>query len=104
MIEGAICPKCGKEFFPYPEHVYTAKGKRYCSWSCFNHRNEGKIKIARAYKCKIVQQYTLDGKFLKEYKSANQAAEYMGCTANAIRNVCKGKVTSRTKFIWKYKE
>ena len=100
-LEGTICPKCGKEFFPYPEHVYTAKKKRYCSWSCFNHRDEAKR--VRVYKSKMVQQFTLDGKLIREFKSVNQAAEYMGCSAQTIRNACNGKTMKSPKFIWKYK-
>ena len=39
------CAKCGKNFISAPEHVYKTNRKWYCSWTCYNHRNdEGKIK------------------------------------------------------------
>ena len=98
-LEGTICPKCGKEFFPYPEHVYKAGSKRYCSWTCFNHRSERKAK-----KYKAVEQYTLEGVFVRYFDSVNQAAETMGCCPKTIRDVCTGKTKSALKSIWKYKE
>ena len=36
------CPKCGKVFVPAPYHVYKTHNGYYCSWSCFNHRNDKK--------------------------------------------------------------
>ena len=100
-LEGTICPVCGKEFFPYPEHVYSASGKRYCSWTCFTHRSEGK---QRRKKYKTVEQYTLDGVFIRAFDSVNQAAEFMGCCANTIRDACRGKTEKALKHVWKYKE
>lgn len=98
-LEGTICPKCGKEFFPTPEHVYKENRLRWCSWSCFSRRKEKKRK-----QYKIVEQYTLEGVFIRDFDSANQAAEYMGCATQTIRNACTGIVGSARKFIWKYKE
>jgi uncharacterized OB-fold protein len=34
------CPKCGKIFVPAPYHAYKDGGKLYCSWTCYNHRND----------------------------------------------------------------
>ena len=98
MIEGTICPNCGKEFFPFPEHAYKANGKRYCSWTCLNHRNDSKKRIY-----KVVEQYTLDGEFVRSFESVNKASEYMGCCPNTIRDVCRGKTKKALKFVWKYK-
>ena len=36
----AKCKKCRKEFLPAPMHVYKHGKELYCSWSCFNHRND----------------------------------------------------------------
>lgn len=38
------CKKCGKEFYPTFYHVYREGQKFYCSWKCFNHRNDGQPK------------------------------------------------------------
>lgn len=98
-LEGTICPKCGKEFFPYPQHIYKCGSKRYCSWTCFNHKDDGKPS-----KNKAVLQYTLDGVFIREFESAKQAADFIDGTANYIRYVCLGQRKSAYKSIWKYKE
>ena len=34
------CPRCGKKFIPAPYHIYKSGKRRYCSWTCFNHRND----------------------------------------------------------------
>ena len=34
------CVKCGKKFVPAPYHVYKTWKGYYCSWSCYNHRND----------------------------------------------------------------
>ena len=97
-LAGTICPICGKEFFPYPEHVYRVGGKRYCSWTCYNRRKE----VAKR-KWKAIEQYTLNGVFVRRFDSANQAAEHMGCCPNTIRDACRGKNEGKAlKFIWKY--
>ena len=103
-LEGTICPKCGKEFFPYPEHAYKAGGKRYCSWTCLNHRHESKEIHRGNKKSKAVKQYTPEGVFLREFESARQAANVLGCSPVTIRTACRGKTKVALKFIWKYKE
>ena len=36
------CDLCGKSFIPTYEYVYHDKkqGGWFCSWTCFNHRND----------------------------------------------------------------
>lgn len=34
------CAKCGKLFISAPYHVFKKNGKWYCTWTCYNHRNE----------------------------------------------------------------
>lgn len=36
------CAKCGKEFISAPYHIYKKGDKWYCSWTCYNHRNDPK--------------------------------------------------------------
>lgn len=51
-----------------------------------------------------IGQYTLDGKFIKEYESANHAARGIGKNSNAGRNiraVCAGQRQSAYGFKWK---
>lgn len=58
---------------------------------------------------KVVNQYKLDGTFLKSYSSAKEAAKALGKitdTSNGasshITNVCKGKRKSAYGYIWKF--
>lgn len=35
------CAKCGKNFVAAPYHRFKENSKWYCSWTCYNHRNDG---------------------------------------------------------------
>ena len=35
-IRSSICPECGKEFYPAPQHAYVISGKKYCRYNCYN--------------------------------------------------------------------
>ena len=34
------CSRCGKLFIVAPQHIYKQGRKVYCSWTCYNHRND----------------------------------------------------------------
>jgi hypothetical protein len=36
------CKKCGRTFIAAAYHVYKIGSKWYCSWTCYNHRNDKK--------------------------------------------------------------
>lgn len=38
------CAKCGKVFLAAPEHIYKHGSKWYCTWKCFNHKDDDKRK------------------------------------------------------------
>ena len=97
MIE-AICPKCGKVFIPAPYHVYHDDKGFYCSWTCYNHRQDCK----RAKIVKRVEQYTMDGKLKKTYTSANDASEYTGFSIKCIQRACREHIPYNG-YWWKYK-
>lgn len=48
-------------------------------------------------------QYTKDGTFIKEWKSATEAANILNLHQNNITKCCKGKGKTTGGFIWKYK-
>lgn len=50
-----------------------------------------------------VEQYTLDGIFIKEWENARFAARALGINADKIRCVCRGDRKTSGNFIWKYK-
>ncbi len=47
--------------------------------------------------------YNLNGDFIREFKTANMAAAYIGCFGTSIIAVCKGREKSIKGFICKYK-
>lgn len=51
---------------------------------------------------KPVQQYDVNGNFIKEYPHCRIAAESIGVTAKAIRNNCLGKSKTSGGFVWKF--
>lgn len=40
QLEEKTCAKCGKVFIPAPFHRFYINYKWYCSWTCYNHRND----------------------------------------------------------------
>jgi len=53
---------------------------------------------------KEVNQYTIEGEFIKTHESISKAAEEMGVDRTTIGNCCLGKSKTSCGFIWKYKD
>ena len=60
---------------------------------------------------KIVNQYSLEGKFIQSFPSLKAAADALGKTTTTskgatshIADVCKGKRTTAYGYIWKFPE
>ena len=53
---------------------------------------------------KPVLQYSIYGDFIREWKSAREAALNLNLEANNITIVCQGKRNQAYDFIWKYKD
>lgn len=72
------------------------------SYNCsYGHRMDN-IKKANS---RAVIQYTLDGKFVKEWNSASEASRAMcGHYSSSIKDCCKGILSSCFGFKWGYKE
>jgi len=81
-----------------------------------NHLSEeAKMKISKANtgrhqtdeqnakKSKPILQFTLDDKFIKEWKSITEAAHAYGCDKSLIMRVCQGKTKTAKGYHWKYK-
>lgn len=52
---------------------------------------------------KSVLQYSLDGTFIREFKSIKQAANAVGAkSTSGIQSCCAGRLKSSMGFIWKY--
>ena len=74
-------------------------------WCTYEYNNNfGTINERFALKKKkIVLQFTLEGKFIKEWPSAIDAEREGGFISECIYNVCKGKQKTHYNFIWRYK-
>jgi hypothetical protein len=59
---------------------------------------EMKIRIT-----KIVEQYSLEGTYIKNYRTCKDAGKDYCVSYTAIANCCKNKSKSSAGFIWKYK-
>lgn len=107
MTKTVKCPKCGKLFESTPLWVYKDEKGIYCTWTCYNHRNDRKKDHPNNSAAKIhtkrVEQYTLDGQLIAVFDSAQSAAEAVGCSkTDQIRNVCRGRAETCRGFVWKY--
>ena len=64
--------------------------------------NRGRLSRAKRTS-KVVQQYNLQGEFIAEYYSLNEAGRATNTTSQNIGKVCKGTRATAGGFIWKYK-
>ena len=83
-----FCPMCGKEFYPGPEHAYTDSHKRkYCSWTCFNHRNDKKIPVKKNKHVALIDE---KGDIIQIFISAKSAADHAtDAYETGIYNACR---------------
>ena len=51
-----------------------------------------------------ILQYSLDGKFIKEWESATEASRNIGCSTSSIFAACKNIQGYSNGFIWMYKK
>ena len=60
--------------------------------------------VRRSYlqRCKPVLQFTLDGQFVREWESANEAGRN-GFQTSSVNRCCQGKYKKHNGFIFKYK-
>ena len=65
-----------------------------------NHVREAIIKLQG----KPVEQYTLDGKFIKEWRCGAEAARFYNVDKTSLMRCCQGKFKKSAGFVWKYKE
>ena len=61
--------------------------------------DEGKIRANEA-KMKAVKQFSLDGTFIKEWRSMTEAARSLNLDISNISNCCKGLIKSTGGFKW----
>jgi hypothetical protein len=83
----------------------ACKQKKQCSSGGFLWYYKDKKPVTRNHgNAKYVLQYTKDGKFVAEYKSAREASEAVDISIMSISLACRGKHKTAAGFVWKYKE
>ena len=58
----------------------------------------------RSHTRKIVNQYSLNGDFIKKWTSVQDASDALNISISSIRNCATGVYKTGNGFIWKYKE
>ena len=51
---------------------------------------------------KAVQQFSLEGEFVNEFKSVSEASKYTGCNKTSIAKVSRGERKSCGGYLWRY--
>ena len=74
----------------------------WCTHEYNNNYGTRTLRVAKA-KSKPVLQFTLDGKFVKEWESVRECGRN-GFTASSVAACCNGKLKSHKGYIWRYKE
>jgi hypothetical protein len=63
---------------------------------------ETKVKMSESHEKHIVNQYSKDGTFLKQYTSLNEAYRQTGVDFGNIRHCCRGHYKTAGGYIWQY--
>lgn len=86
------CVVCGKEFVVSPHHRLRAK---VCSDEC-------NAKLSSINHSIPILQFSKDGEFLREWKSATEAAKALGGQRTSIVICLKGRIKTALGYKWRY--
>lgn len=92
---------------PEIDHINTIRNDnrienlRWCSHKQNVNNSISLVNIGESHK-KLIECYTLDNQFVKQYPSTKEAAIELGVTPAAIHNVLKGKRPTCKGYIFKY--
>ena len=80
----------------------SVQNLEWCSAKYNNNYGTHNQRVAEK-RSKPVLQYTLDGKFVKEWKSQSDVERNLGYSQRNISACCRGKYKSLYGYVWKYK-
>ena len=90
-----ICVVCGKEFTPLPTKRNRTKT---CSPEC----TAIMVKKSAQKRCRKINQYSLDGTFIKTWGSAREAQNETGFFESNINKCCHNLIKYYKGYVWKY--
>lgn len=121
---GYMCVNLSRKTFKVHRLVASAFIENPYNFKCVNHKDEDKTnnKVENLEWCshkfnnnygtrnarisqnggKKVAQYSLDGKKIKEWRSASEAAKFYGRARTTITGCCAGRQHTSCGFIWRY--
>ena len=84
---------------------YTLDNLQITTWrGNYKKVHRDKIDGVNNKQSKAVLQFTLDGNFIAEYHSMNEAERQTGISHGNISSVCTGLRNKAGGFVWKYKQ
>ena len=83
------CVVCGKRFTP---HESNRKNGKVCSVECKTKLNNPKA----------IDQFTMNGEFIKTWQSARQISKELGVSHSNIIACCRGRQKSSIDYQWRY--
>ena len=89
------CAVCGKEFTPHPTKRERAKT---CSPECAAIM----VKQLAQKRCRQINQYKLDGTFIKQWSSERAIENEMGIFGSNVVKCCKNIIHSYKGYKWEY--
>lgn len=92
-----ICVICGKEFVRKPKNL---KAQRICSKECMYIMRS---RVSRQHKGKPINQFTLNGEFVKAWRTGGEIQRELGFAKTNVIRVCQ-KGGTAYGFVWKYCE
>jgi hypothetical protein len=96
------CDKTGVDYRSISS-VCTGRTRQAKGYLWFYEREfkEG-VQMRKSARCKKVEQYTKDDKYIRTFDSVQEAAEHVGAFVTNISYACSGKIKSSKGFHWKY--
>lgn len=97
------CKRCGKNFWVAPYHIYRDEKGMYCTWTCYNHRNDDNPKAKKNKKTTpVVQCDKSSGLVIATFNSIEEAADHIGGETKTISRACKANKPYKG-YLWRYK-
>lgn len=95
------CKRCGKNFWVAPYHIYRDDKGMYCTWTCYNHRNDD-AKNPHHKSRTVMQCDQSTGFVIATFNSITEAADHINGEAKTISRACATDKPYKG-YLWRYK-